>query len=116
VLAAGCASDKPADAAAEVPAAAPLKIGYSDWPGWVAWEVAKEKGMFEKNGVAVELVWMDYVPSMDAFAAGALDAVSMTNGDALVTGSSAKKPSTAILINDYSNGNDMIVARSVSRA
>jgi NitT/TauT family transport system substrate-binding protein len=21
----------------------PIKIGYSDWPGWVAWEVAKEK-------------------------------------------------------------------------
>jgi NitT/TauT family transport system substrate-binding protein len=20
-------------------AAAPLKIGYSDWPGWVAWEI-----------------------------------------------------------------------------
>ena len=112
LVAAGCAGDKPADAAAEVPAAAPLKIGYSDWPGWVAWEIAKEKGLFEKNGVAVELVWMDYVPSMDAFAAGALDAVSMTNGDALVSGASAKKPSTAILVNDYSNGNDMIVARS----
>src|SRR5262245_52585014 len=62
-----------------------LKLGYSDWPGWVAWEIAKEKGFFEKNGVAVELVWMDYVASMEAFAAGALDAVAMTNGDALVS-------------------------------
>jgi len=24
-----------------------LKIGYSDWPGWVAWEVGIEKGWFE---------------------------------------------------------------------
>ena len=87
-----------------------LKLGYSDWPGWVAWEIAKEKGFFEKNGVAVELVWMDYVASMEAFAAGALDAVAMTNGDALVSGATAKKPSTAILVNDYSNGNDMVVA------
>jgi len=23
--------------------AQPLQIGYSDWPGWVAWEVAIEK-------------------------------------------------------------------------
>ncbi|MEQ8937848.1 MAG: ABC transporter substrate-binding protein, partial [Gammaproteobacteria bacterium] len=27
--------------------AEPLKVGYSDWPGWVAWEVALEKGYFE---------------------------------------------------------------------
>ena len=24
--------------------AAPLTIGYSDWPGWVAWQVAIDKG------------------------------------------------------------------------
>ena len=88
----------------------PLRLGYSDWPGWVPWEIAREKGFFEANGVDVELVWMDYVPSMDAFAAGQLDAVSMTNGDALVTGATANKAATAILMNDYSNGNDMIIA------
>ncbi|MBC8096710.1 MAG: ABC transporter substrate-binding protein, partial [Akkermansiaceae bacterium] len=37
--------------------AAPIKIGYSDWPGWTAWQIAKEKGLFKKNGVEVELVW-----------------------------------------------------------
>ena len=89
--------------------AEPLKIGYSDWPGWVAWEIALEKGMFEKEGVDVQFEWFDYVASMDAFAAGQLDAVSMTNGDALVTGSTGAK-NVAILINDYSNGNDMVVA------
>jgi NitT/TauT family transport system substrate-binding protein len=108
VLAAAACGGAEDEAAVE--AAVPLKLGYSDWPGWVAWEIAKEKGFFEKNGVAVELVWMDYVASMEAFAAGALDAVSMTNGDALVSGATAKKPSTAILVNDYSNGNDMVVA------
>jgi NitT/TauT family transport system substrate-binding protein len=35
----------------------------------------------------------------------------MTNGDALVTGSSGAA-SVAIVINDYSNGNDMIVAKA----
>ena len=90
--------------------AAPLKIGYSDWPGWVAWQVAIEKGWFKEAGVDVEFDWFDYVPSMDAYAAGKLDAVAMTNGDALVTGASGGK-SVMILINDYSNGNDMIVAK-----
>lgn len=88
--------------------AEPLKIGYSDWPGWVAWEVAIEKGMFAEAGVEVKFEWFDYVASMDAFASGQLDAVAMTNGDALVTGASGAK-SVMIIINDYSNGNDMIV-------
>lgn len=86
----------------------PLKIGYSDWPGWVAWEIAIQKGWFEEAGVDVEFIWFDYVASMDAYAAGQIDAVSMTNGDALVTGTA--RPSVAIIINDYSNGNDMLVA------
>ncbi|MEM9420037.1 MAG: ABC transporter substrate-binding protein [Planctomycetota bacterium] len=86
----------------------PLKIGYSDWPGWVAWEIAIQKGWFDEAGVEVEFAWFDYVASMDAYAAGQLDAVCMTNGDALVTGTA--KPSVAIIINDYSNGNDMLVA------
>lgn len=89
---------------------APLKIGYSDWPGWVAWQVAIEKGWFKEAGVDVEFDWFDYVPSMDAFAAGKLDAVCMTNGDALVTGATGGK-SVMILVNDYSAGNDMIVGQ-----
>lgn len=89
---------------------APLKIGYSDWPGWVAWEIGIQKGWFKKAGVDVEFVWFEYVPSMDAFAAGKVDAVCMTNGDALVTGSTGKA-CKGILLNDYSNGNDMVVAQ-----
>jgi NitT/TauT family transport system substrate-binding protein len=91
-------------------AAEPLRIGYSDWPGWVAWQVAIEKGWFKEAGVDVKFDWFDYVASMDAFSAGKLDAVAVTNGDALVTGAAGAK-SVMILINDYSNGNDMIVAR-----
>ncbi len=90
--------------------AEPLKIGYSDWPGWVAWEVAIQKGWFKEAGVDVQFEWFEYVPSMEAFAAGKLDAVCMTNGDALVTGATGA-PSRTILINDFSNGNDMIVGQ-----
>ncbi|RYD19589.1 MAG: ABC transporter substrate-binding protein [Verrucomicrobiaceae bacterium] len=89
--------------------AEPLKIAYSDWPGWIAWEIGVQKGWFKEAGVDVEFLWFDYVPSMDAYVAGKVDAVCMTNGDALVTGATGK-PSVGILINDYSNGNDMIVA------
>jgi NitT/TauT family transport system substrate-binding protein len=89
--------------------AAPLKIAYSDWPGWIAWEIGIQKGWFKEAGVEVDFQWFDYVPSMDAYVSGKVDAVCMTNGDALVTGATGK-PSVGILINDFSNGNDMIVA------
>src|SRR5512139_2402816 len=91
-------------------AAQPLTVGYSDWPGWVAWQVAIDKGWLKEAGVDVNFQWFDYSASMDAFAAGKIDAVTMTNGDTLVTGSGGGK-GVMILLTDYSNGNDMIVAK-----
>jgi NitT/TauT family transport system substrate-binding protein len=91
-------------------AAEPLKVAYSDWPGWVAFDVAIQKGWYKDAGVNVDFVWMEYVPSMEAFQAGKVDAVTVTNGDQLVMGA-AGKASKAILINDISYGNDMIVAK-----
>jgi NitT/TauT family transport system substrate-binding protein len=91
-------------------AAEPLRIGYSDWPGWVVWEVAIDKGWFKEAGLDVQFEWFDYVASMEAFGAGKIDIVGMTNGDALVTGSTGAK-SVIFLLNDYSNGNDMIIAK-----
>lgn len=90
--------------------AEPLKIAYSDWPGWVAWDVADKKGFFKAEGVDVQLLWFEYGPSMDAFSAGKVDAVAVTNGDALVTASGGAR-NVMILLNDYSNGNDMIIAK-----
>jgi NitT/TauT family transport system substrate-binding protein len=91
-------------------AAAGLTVGYSDWPGWVAWEVAIQKGWFKEAGVDVTFQWFDYSASMDAFAAGKLDADFMTNGDTLVTGAGGGK-GIMIMLTDYSSGNDMIVAK-----
>ncbi|MDK2858031.1 MAG: NitT/TauT family transport system substrate-binding protein [Verrucomicrobiota bacterium] len=88
----------------------PLKIAYSDWPGWVAWDIAEKKGFFEKHDVAVELLWFEYGASMDAFASGQADAVCVANCDSLVLNATGAR-NMMILINDYSNGNDKIVAR-----
>ncbi len=42
--------------AAPLPASAEVKVGVSDWPGWVAWYVAEQKGFFKKHGADVKLV------------------------------------------------------------
>lgn len=90
--------------------AATLKVGYSDWPGWVAWQVAIDKGWLKEAGVDADFQWFDYSASLDAFSAHKLDAVMATNGDALVTGANGHK-GEMILVTDYSDGNDMVVAQ-----
>jgi NitT/TauT family transport system substrate-binding protein len=90
--------------------AATLTIGYSDWPGWVAWQVAIDKGWLKDAGLDVKFQWFEYSASMEAFAAGKLDANLMTNGDTLVTGAGGGK-GVMIMATDYSNGNDMVVAK-----
>jgi NitT/TauT family transport system substrate-binding protein len=89
---------------------APLKIGYSDYPGWVAWQVAIDKGWLKEAGLDAEFQWFDYSPSMDAFGAGKIDADLVTNGDALVMAGGGSK-SLMVMLTDYSDGNDMIVGR-----
>jgi NitT/TauT family transport system substrate-binding protein len=88
--------------------APPLKVGYSDWPGWVAWDVAISKGWLKDAGVNVQFQWFDYSASLDAFSAGKIDGVFATNGDTLVTSSGGTK-GVMIMLTDYSAGNDNIV-------
>ncbi|WP_336165418.1 ABC transporter substrate-binding protein [Acinetobacter ursingii] len=88
-----------------------LTIGYSDWPGFVAWQVAIEKGWLKEAGLNVEFKWFDYSASLSAFAANQLDAVLVTNGDNLVTASGGTK-GIMIMATDYSAGNDVIIAKS----
>ncbi len=89
---------------------APLRLGYSDWPGWVAWQIAIDKGWLKQAGLDASFDWFDYSASIDAFTAGRLDGNFMTNGDALVMGAGGAR-NIMIMVTDYSNGNDMIVAR-----
>ncbi|MDB6130753.1 MAG: NlpA lipoprotein [Verrucomicrobiales bacterium] len=89
---------------------APLKVAYSDWPGWTLLEVAKQKNWFKEAGVDVELAWFDYLPSIDAFSAGKVDGITIAASDALVAGASGAK-SKIIMAIDYSDGNDKIIGK-----
>jgi NitT/TauT family transport system substrate-binding protein len=88
----------------------PLKIGYSDWLGYTLFEVAKQKDWFKEAGVDVEMVWFDYLPSLDAFSAGKIDGVCVVATDALVNGANGAKSKIVALL-DYSDGQDMIIGK-----
>lgn len=88
-----------------------VTIGFSAWPGWFPWQVAQEQGLFDKNGVTVELKYFDsYTDSINALSTQNLDANSQTLNDTLSAVSGGAKQ-TIVLVNDNSTGNDQIIAR-----
>nr|WP_218007994.1 ABC transporter substrate-binding protein [Herbidospora sakaeratensis] len=107
VLCTACAA-APAEPA--TPSAAPITLGFSAWPGWFPWQVAQEQGLFEKNGVTVELKYFDsYTDSLNALATGTIDANSQTLNDTLASVAGGAQQSI-VLVNDNSTGNDQIIA------
>ncbi|WP_212735396.1 ABC transporter substrate-binding protein [Herbidospora galbida] len=107
LLCTACAA-APAEQAA--PTAAPITLGFSAWPGWFPWQVAQEQGLFEKNGVTVELKYFDsYTDSLNALATGTIDANSQTLNDTLASVAGGAQQSI-VLVNDNSTGNDQIIA------
>jgi len=86
-----------------------VTIGYSAWPGWFPLAVADKAGIFQKNGLDVNLKYFaDYVSSLDAMAAGKLDANTQTLNDTLAAVAGGSKQSI-IVVNDNSAGNDAII-------
>jgi NitT/TauT family transport system substrate-binding protein len=93
-------------------AAAPVQVGFSAWPGWFPWQVAQEKGLFEKNGVPTKMIWFNgYLDSINAVAAGKLDGNTQTLNDTL-SSVAAGADLVIVLVNDNSTGNDQIIVRN----
>jgi NitT/TauT family transport system substrate-binding protein len=90
-------------------AQAEVRVGVSDWTGWVAWYVAQDQGYFRKYGADVKLIWFaNYSDSISALSTGQLDANSQAWSDTL--GPLAKGlPLKTILVNDNSAGNDALL-------
>ncbi len=92
-------------------ATAAVKIGFSAWPGWFPWQVAKEKEIFTVSQVNVDLKWFDgYTDSINALSAGQLDANAQTLNDT-ISPIAAGADLVVVLTNDNSTGNDKIIVR-----
>ncbi|MFS8781218.1 NitT/TauT family transport system substrate-binding protein [Thermostichus sp. MS-CIW-36] len=90
----------------------PIQMGYSNWAGWWPWAIGEEEGIFKKNGANVQLRWFDgYIESMEAFAAGQLDANTQTLNDTLSFAPKSVNGQVVVLVNDNSAGNDKIIVR-----
>jgi NitT/TauT family transport system substrate-binding protein len=106
--------------AAMVPGAAPAaesyRIAWSHYTGWEPWEYARHSGILDKwaakYGIKIQLDLInDYIESINLYTGGAYQGCVMTNMDALTIPAVGGVDSTALIIGDFSNGNDGIVIK-----
>lgn len=90
-------------------------VGWSVYAGWTPYHYMNKSGLLKKwadrYGITITVKRFDYAPSLDAFVAKNIDACTMTNMEALDMPAASGVPTTAILIGDYSNGNDALLVR-----
>jgi NitT/TauT family transport system substrate-binding protein len=91
-------------------------VGWSVYAGWTPYSYMNKAGLVrkwaDKYGITIKVQRFDYAPSLDAFVARNIDACTMTNMEALDMPAASGVPTTAILIGDYSNGNDALLVRN----
>ncbi|MEQ1579446.1 MAG: putative urea ABC transporter substrate-binding protein [Steroidobacteraceae bacterium] len=116
-LAACGKSEAPAPAASAPAVEVPTyKVAWSIYVGWMPWDYADKSGILkkwaDKYGIKIELTQVnDYVESINQYTAGAFDACVMTNMDMLTIPAAGGVDSTALIVGDYSNGNDAIILK-----
>ncbi|SDJ68579.1 putative urea ABC transporter substrate-binding protein [Aliiruegeria lutimaris] len=93
-----------------------FKVAWSIYVGWMPWGYLETSGIMdkwaEKYGIDVEIVQInDYIESINQYTAGAFDGVSATNMDTLSIPAGGGVDTTALIVGDYSNGNDAVILK-----
>jgi NitT/TauT family transport system substrate-binding protein len=94
-----------------------FNIAWTNYVGWVPWPYAAEHGIVkkwaDKYGVTINIKEIKgYVESINQYSAGKFDGVAITNMDALTIPAAGGVDTTAIIMGDYSNGNDAVVLKN----
>lgn len=94
-----------------------FSVCWSIYAGWMPWGYADQAGIVdkwaEKHGIAIDVIQVnDYVESINQFTSGNVDGCAMTNMDALTIPAASGVDSTALIVGDYSDGNDGVVLKN----
>jgi NitT/TauT family transport system substrate-binding protein len=103
----------------ESPAKETYRIAWSHYTGWEPWEYIRNSGILnkwaDKYGITIQLDLVnDYIESINLYTGGTYQGCAMTNMDALTIPAVGGVDSTALIIGDFSNGNDGIVMKNGS--
>ena len=93
-----------------------FNVAWSIYVGWMPWDFADQSGILkkwaDKYGIKIKLTQInDYVESINQYTAGGFDACVMTNMDMLTIPAAGGVDSTALIVGDFSNGNDGVVLK-----
>ena len=93
-----------------------FSICWSIYVGWMPWAYGAEQGIVDKwadkYGLTIDVVQInDYIESINQYTAGQFDGCTMTNMDALTIPAAGGVDSTALIVGDFSNGNDGVVLK-----
>lgn len=93
-----------------------FKVCWSIYVGWMPWEYGHQSGIVkkwaDKYDINIDVVqFNDYVESMNQYTAGEFDACTMANIDALTIPAAGGVDSTALIVGDFSNGNDAVILK-----
>lgn len=93
-----------------------FKLAWSIYVGWMPWPYAESAGILkkwaDKYGIRITLTEInDYVESINQYTAGAFDGVVLTNMDCLTIPAAGGVDTTAVILGDYSNGNDAVILK-----
>ena len=94
-----------------------FRLAWTIYVGWMPWPYAAQQGIVkkwaDKYGIAIDVVQVnDYAESINQYAAGAFDALTVTNMDTLAVPAVGGIDSTAVIMGDFSNGNDAILLKN----
>jgi NitT/TauT family transport system substrate-binding protein len=93
-----------------------FKVAWSIYVGWMPWGYAVESGIVkkwaDKYGITINVTQInDYVESINQYTAGKFDGVTVTNMDALTIPAAGGVDTTAVIVGDFSNGNDAVILK-----
>ncbi len=95
-------------------------VAWSHYVGWEPWGYAEEQGILkkwaDKFNIEIKLTMVnDYIESINLYTSGKFDACTMTNMDGLTIPAVGGIDSTAVIVGDFSNGNDGIIMKQGSK-
>ena len=97
-----------------------FKVCWSIYVGWMPWGYGDEQKIVDKwakkYGIEIDVVQInDYIESINQYTAGQFDGCVMTNMDALTIPAAGGVDTTALIVGDFSNGNDGVVLKGANK-
>ncbi|WP_423893643.1 ABC transporter substrate-binding protein [Candidatus Pelagadaptatus aseana] len=90
-----------------------IRIALNPWPGYEYLYLAEQKGFFKEEGANIEIVQlMSLSDSQRAYTNGRVDGLASTLIEAVQAEPLGGAPLSVILVSDFSNGGDVILANN----